>query len=109
LKKDVDNMRKIITNIFKVTVILALSFLSISVSAYSESSRAVLEARQQAQFNLIKAVQMSLTQAGYNPGPVDGLDGSKTDKALRSFQSDKGLKADGVLGPKTMKALGLSD
>ena len=44
----------------------------------------------------------------YDPnGPVDGVYGSKTTKAVRSFQQKNGLTADGVAGPATLKALGM--
>ena len=33
-------------------------------------------------------IQQLLTNAGYNPGPVDGVSGPQTVKALKDFQSD---------------------
>ena len=36
---------------------------------------------------------------------VDGIFGEKTDKATRLFQRHKGLSADGIIGPKTWRAL----
>ena len=100
-------MRTIIQSIFLIMVTLAASSLVIPVAAGDESSIAASEARRQAQFNLIKAVQTTLTEAGYDPGPVDGLRGPKTDEALAAFQAEAGLEPDGILGPKTLRALGL--
>lgn len=37
--------------------------------------------------------------------PVDGIQGHDTTKAIEEFQASKGLKADGVAGPITRKAL----
>jgi peptidoglycan hydrolase-like protein with peptidoglycan-binding domain len=37
--------------------------------------------------------------------PVDSVFGGKTDKAVRDFQRSKGLKVDGLVGPKTWGAL----
>lgn len=102
-------MRSLGTGIMLAGLIFSSFFLSTPIVAADESSMAARDARRQAQFNLVKAVQMALTEQGYDPGPVDGLDGPATDKALRSFQSDKGLAPDGILGPRTMKALGLAD
>ena len=52
-----------------------------------------------------KERQQWLTDAGYDPGPVDGKPGRKTDKAVRAFQKDAGLKVDGAWGPQTEKAI----
>jgi peptidoglycan hydrolase-like protein with peptidoglycan-binding domain len=39
---------------------------------------------------------------------ADGVMGPKTRKALKRFQKAHGLKADGVVGPATLQALGLA-
>ncbi len=52
-------------------------------------------------------IQTKLKRWGYFDGPVDGIYGSKTSKAVRSFQRKNGLIADGVAGPATLKALGM--
>src|SRR5688572_10341374 len=39
------------------------------------------------------------------PGGASGYYGSQTSQAIRNFQTMAGLQPDGVLGPKTMKAL----
>ncbi|MCB1859570.1 MAG: peptidoglycan-binding protein [Gammaproteobacteria bacterium] len=40
---------------------------------------------------LVLSVQRMLAQKGFNPGPVDGIDGPTTRSALRNFQDAKGL------------------
>jgi len=52
----------------------------------------------------VSNVQQLLNQAGANI-KVDGDWGPKTDQAVRDFQSQHGLKPDGIVGPKTMAAL----
>jgi peptidoglycan hydrolase-like protein with peptidoglycan-binding domain len=38
---------------------------------------------------------------------VDGVYGPATHAAVIAFQAEKGLKPDGIIGPKTVAALGL--
>jgi hypothetical protein len=40
---------------------------------------------------------------------ADGVIGPKTRRAIRRFQRSKGLEVDGVLGPQTLSALGVVD
>lgn len=49
--------------------------------------------------------QSLLIDAGYHPGPLDGVMGALTRQALRWFQYDAGLNVDGIAGPRTMAAL----
>lgn len=53
----------------------------------------------------VEALQRALLRKGINPGPVDGVFGSKTEDAVRRSQERAGLAADGVAGPKTLSAL----
>ncbi len=56
----------------------------------------------------VSLVQFFLVKRGYLPGgfaSVSGIFDAKTDAALRQFQKDKGLRADGIAGPKTYDAL----
>jgi len=56
----------------------------------------------------VRTLQERLQTAGFDPGPLDGDFGPRTDRALRSFQQARGLQVDGVAGPATAGALGLS-
>jgi hypothetical protein len=50
-------------------------------------------------------VQTQLESLGYAPGPVDGSYGPATATAVRDFQSNNNLTADGVVGALTLAAL----
>ena len=50
-------------------------------------------------------LQERLLELGYDAGRADGIFGSQTETALRSFQRDYGMLVDGVCGPGTMRAL----
>lgn len=45
----------------------------------------------------VRNAQMMLNRAGYVAGPEDGIMGTKTRLAIRSFQRDRGLSPDGQL------------
>ncbi|MFE4811570.1 L,D-transpeptidase family protein [Peribacillus simplex] len=52
-------------------------------------------------------LQKRLTKLGYSTKGVDGSFGKNTEVAVKKFQKSKKLTSDGVVGPKTKKALGL--
>ena len=56
----------------------------------------------------VRAVQQSLKEKGYYNYTVDGIFGTRTQSAVKSFQRDNGLKVDGVAGEQTLKALGVT-
>jgi SpoIID/LytB domain protein len=58
-----------------------------------------------APLNNLKEIQTFLSCNGFNPGPIDGLSGSRTDRAIKSFQKTVGLTADGEVGPATKQAM----
>lgn len=54
--------------------------------------------------DMARWVQWKLNEKGY-PLDIDGVFGKKSDEALRKFQSDNGLSADGVCGKMTREVL----
>jgi hypothetical protein len=54
----------------------------------------------------VSGVQVALYRHGYYKGPVDGIAGPLTKRAILDFQRSKGLEADGVVGRRTRAALG---
>lgn len=55
----------------------------------------------------VKIVQQRLKDLGYYKKAVDGIFGAGTTAAVKSFQKAKGLTADGIVGAKTISALGV--
>ena len=55
----------------------------------------------------VTLLQTKLIQRGYNLGAsgADGKFGAKTELAVKDFQKNNGLTADGICGPKTWEAL----
>lgn len=56
----------------------------------------------------VKTIQQKLKNWGYYKGAVDGIFGAKTKEAVKYFQRKNGLTADGIVGKKTLSALGMS-
>ena len=78
--------------------LLLTSALALSISAIpamAQGSQTVRDAQQ------------ALKDKGFDPGPVDGLNGPKTRSAVRAFQKQQNLNADGRLGAKTLDTLGV--
>jgi hypothetical protein len=55
----------------------------------------------------IKEIQKQLKAAGFDPGSIDGEFGPHTHAAVIAFQLAKGLLADGEVGTRTARALGV--
>ena len=63
--------------------------------------------KQGSQGGEVKEVQRRLKLWGYYKGEADGVFGAGTRSAVIAFQKKNGLKADGVVGKSTYKALGM--
>ena len=61
--------------------------------------------RKGARGNITKLLQEKLVSYGYNTNGVDGIFGSGTEKAVISFQKNKELSVDGIVGKNTWKEL----
>jgi N-acetylmuramoyl-L-alanine amidase len=53
----------------------------------------------------VSSLQQRLLEMGFDPGRADGIFGRETETALREFQRNVGILADGLCGPATFKAL----
>ena len=53
----------------------------------------------------IEEAQRLLAEAGFDPGPADGMSGGRTESAMREFQQAEGLRITGTLTLETLNAL----
>ncbi len=56
----------------------------------------------------VTELQEKLQSWGYYTGEVDGVYGGRTEAAVKSFQRKNGLTVDGIAGPATLSAMGIS-
>ena len=56
----------------------------------------------------VSAIQEALRDRGLFTADITGYYGTQTQAAVRKFQKQKGLAVDGIAGPATLSALGVS-
>ena len=56
----------------------------------------------------VEKLQQTLTDAGFDTRGADGDFGPNTTAAVIAFQQSQGLEADGIAGPETLAALGIT-
>ena len=84
--------------IFLILILLIGLYLPVSYALSKYGSRG----------EEVKKIQTKLKQWGYYSGNIDGIYGTVTFNAVKSFQKKNGLDVDGIAGEKTLKALGIT-
>lgn len=84
---------------FFIIVIALLCVLCVTVGALSKMGSAGEE---------VTRIQTRLKEWGYYNGQIDGIFGTATRDAVIKFQKANGLTADGIVGSKTLAAIGIS-
>lgn len=88
-------------------IICVCCVLATRGSTLSASDSAVLS-KLGSQGKEVTAIQNALKERGLFTGNVTGYYGTKTQTAVKRFQKQKGLTVDGIAGPQTLGALGIS-
>ena len=70
-----------------------------------QSKNACRNIKQGAKGNITRIIQSMLYCKGYNTNGIEGIFGQATDGAVRRFQANRGLNADGVVGKLTFAKL----
>jgi cell wall-associated NlpC family hydrolase len=86
----------------RVFLILGLFVLLFSMATLAQAAAVFEEGDMGAE---VAQIQSQLIALGYAPGPADGEFGAMTTTAVMAFQKDRGLEADGVVGPETFRLL----
>jgi peptidoglycan hydrolase-like protein with peptidoglycan-binding domain len=58
--------------------------------------------------SLVIQVQRRLASAGYYSGPIDGVIGSGTRRAIRAYERSHGLPIDGAINRRLLATMGLA-
>lgn len=92
--------------LFMVALILYFSWVIFKASPQDEAITA--DYRWGSRGPTVTEIQRRLKNWGYYTGPVDGIYGYNTYRAVRYFQSKNGLRVDGIVGSRTLAALGIN-
>ncbi len=87
-----------------LAVLFAVNILLIQLSQNAEA----LSYRQGSSGSVVSKIQQRLREGGYYTYTIDGIYGSRTTAAVKKFQKARGLTVDGICGPNTLSALGIS-
>lgn len=92
--------------LWKIAVILLVNILV--VLAVAQPALPALS-RRGSRGEEVKQIQTVLKDRELYEENIDGIYGSQTEKAVIQFQKQMGLTPDGIVGPKTLSAMGLGE
>lgn len=92
--------------LWKIAVILLVNILV--VLAVAQPALPALS-RRGSRGEEVKQIQTVLKDRELYEGNIDGIYGPQTEKAVIQFQKQMGLTPDGIVGPKTLSAMGLGE
>lgn len=108
MKNKEETMKKAIKTFVLVLMVFTAAFCVFTALPAKTESASALTLKTGSTGGTVKTVQRKLKNWGYYKGTVDGVYGAKTKAAVVYFQKKNGLTADGVVGDKTLAALGIS-
>jgi N-acetylmuramoyl-L-alanine amidase len=94
----------------KKIIICLLLIVGIAVSTFVAMTQSnIVEALSKygSRGSEVRTIQEKLKRWGYYNGSVDGIYGSQTTAAVKSFQRKNGLTVDGIAGTNTLRAMGI--
>ena len=93
-----------ITMMKRLTAFLLIMILLFSCIQISEAA-SYKRLKKGSRGTDVKQLQTELKKQGYYSGKIDGIFGTATLRAVKSFQRRNGLKEDGIAGPQTQQKL----
>ncbi|MDE7164864.1 MAG: spore cortex-lytic enzyme [Clostridiales bacterium] len=89
----------------QLSILIATLFTVLAVLTLLPATPAYADIVNGNTYGNVAAVQARLSTLGYYSSTIDGRWGSRTTTAVKKFQSDNGLKADGIVGATTANRL----
>lgn len=90
---------------FIILFILSLIFIVYNVFFRGDGTLAL--SKYGSRGSEVTQIQTKLKRWGYYTGNIDGIYGSQTLAAVKYFQRKNGLTVDGIVGTKTLQAMGI--
>ena len=98
--------------VLALALVMMFSVIGVSLKTITSSETVqtvyALTLKQGNRGQEVKTMQRKLKNWGYYTGSIDGIFGAQTRKAVILFQKKNGLTPDGIVGKKTLAALGMS-
>lgn len=98
--------RKLLIILWRTGLIILINLMIIAMLFNSGAAHAL--SKYGSTGSEVTQIQQRLQELGYDPGTVDGIYGTRTKNAVIAFQRAYGLSDDGIAGPKTLEALGIT-
>ncbi len=101
IKRKIQKYKKILT-------ILLICIAIVTIFTIAQKNDVEATSRYGSRGEEVKQIQTKLKRWGYYNGSIDGIYGTQTLNAVKSFQKKNGLTQDGIAGPATLKAMGIN-
>ena len=94
-----------------IIAILMVTGMSLSIFVYKNNKENLAVetlSKYGSRGSEVTQIQTKLKRWGYYSGSIDGIYGTQTVNAVKYFQRKNGLTVDGIAGPATLKAMGIT-
>src|SRR5690554_7935028 len=88
-------------------LVLALAFVVPAAFAQEQAAQPAEGAGTDPYVEFVKRAQVALHQAGFDPGPINGLNEGQSQAALAQFQLSRNIPVSGMLDEQTVAELGV--
>lgn len=91
-----------------ITLTACIALVAVGIVMQSDNDASALVLKVGSRGDTVKKLQQELKNQGFLSDKPDGVYGTRTKAAVKKMQKAYGLTVDGIAGPKTLSALGIS-